>query len=186
MAGTLLEKELKMSRVTTLSARSAQGLSDGLRIQILEILSHNQMTAEEITKVLENQGQKKATTTIRHHLETLKRSGLIEVTKMVEVRGAVMKYYMSTLRAFSYDCPDLERYSKLIDDTSSRLFRVLKSVIQDKKFVSAYCRMEPCNLCNRDHHKEYLTFEIISAALARTLYRKDFKELLSSKPQLKK
>ena len=186
MAGTLLEKELKMSRVTTLSARYAQGLGDGLRIQILEILSHNQMTAEEITKELENQGQKKATTTIRHHLETLKRSGLIEVTKMVEVRGAVMKYYMSTLRAFSYDCPDLERYSKLIDDTSSRLFRVLKSVIQDKKFVSAYGRMEPCNLCNRDHYKEYLALEIVSAALARTLYRKEYKELLSPKSQLKK
>ena len=31
--------------------RSAQGLNDPVRIRILEILSHKQMTAEEIAKV---------------------------------------------------------------------------------------------------------------------------------------
>lgn len=186
MAETLLQKDVKMKRVTTIGYRSAQGLNDPVRIRILEILSHKQMTAEEIAKALGRYGYKKATTTIRHHLDTLKRAGLIEVTRMVEVRGAVMKYYMSTLRAFGYDHPELERYSKLIDDTSSRLFRVLKSVLEDKKFVIAFGGMELCNLCDGDHYKEYVALEIINAALARTLEKKDYTDLVRSKPQLKR
>lgn len=186
MGGTILQKDVKMKRVTTLGYRSAQGLNDPVRIRILEILSHKQMTAEEIAKVLGRHGYKKATSTIRHHLDTLKRAGLIEVTKIVEVRGAVMKYYMSTLRAFSYDVPDLERYPKLIDDTSSRLFKVLKSVFEDKKFVIGFNGKELCNLCGGDHYKEYVALEIMNAALARTLGNKEYTELVRSKPQPKR
>ena len=109
----------------------------------------------------------------------MKRAGLIEVTKIVEVRGAVMKYYMSTLRAFSYDVPDLESYPKLIDDTSSRLFKVLKSVFEDKKFVIGFNEKELCNLCGGDHYKEYVALEIMNAALARTLGNKEYTELVN-------
>ena len=84
------------------------------------------MTTEEIAKILRRSGHKKATTTIRHHLDILKSAGLIEVSKMVEARGAARKYYMSTLRAFTYNVPNLEKHSKLIEDTSSRLLKVLK------------------------------------------------------------
>jgi DNA-binding transcriptional ArsR family regulator len=186
MAGILFQKEVKMKRVTTLGYRSAQGLNDPIRIRILEILSHKQMTAEEIAKIVGRSGYKKATTTIRHHLEILKSAGLIEVTKMVEVRGAVMKYYMSTLRAFSYDIPDLEKHLKLIDDTSSKLLKVLKSVLQDKKFLAAFGEKDGCNICEGDHYKEYVALEILNAALARTLEKKEYAEMVAAKGQPKK
>ena len=117
MVETLFQRDIKIKRVTTLGYSAAQALNDPVRIKILEILSHVQMCAEEITKTLGSSGYKKATTTIRHHLDTLKSAGLIQATKMVEVRGAVMKYYSPTLRAFSYDLPDLEKHVKLVDDT---------------------------------------------------------------------
>jgi DNA-binding transcriptional ArsR family regulator len=186
MAGTLFQKDVKMKGVTTLGYRSAHGLNDPVRIRILEILSHKQMTAEEIAKILGRSSYKKATTTVRHHLDTLKNSGLIEVTKMVEVRGAVMKYYMSTLRAFSYDVPDLEKHPKLIDDTSSKLLRVLKSVLEDKKFVTAFGGKDACNLCEGDHYKEYVALEILNAALARALEKKEYAEIVAAKAQPKK
>jgi DNA-binding transcriptional ArsR family regulator len=186
MAGTLFQKDVKMKRVTTLGYRSAQGLNDPVRIRILEILSHKQMTAEEIAKVLGRSGYKKATTTIRHHLDTLKSAGLIEVTKMVEVRGAVMKYYISTLRAFSYNVPDIEKLPKLIDDTSSKLLRVLRSVLDDKKFVTAFGGKDVCSLCKGDHYKEYVALEILNAALARTLEKKEYAEIVAAKAQPKK
>jgi DNA-binding transcriptional ArsR family regulator len=186
MAGTLFQKDVKMKRVTTLGYRSAQGLNDPVRIRILEVLSHKQMTAEEIAKILWRSGYKKATTTIRHHLETLKKAGLIEVTKMVEVRGAVMKYYMSTLRAFSYNVPDLGKHPKLIDDTSSKLSRILKSVLEDKKFVSAFAGKDTCNLCGRDHYREYVALEILNAALAKTLETKQYTEKAEAKRRSKK
>src|SRR5919198_3102898 len=124
MAETLFQKDIRIKRVTTLGYSAAQALNDPVRIKILEILSHKQMSADEIAKVLGSAGYKKATTTIRHHLDTLKRAGLIEASRMVEMRGAVMKYYAPTLRAFSYDAPDLEKHAKLIDDASTKLLKV--------------------------------------------------------------
>src|SRR5215210_1988547 len=147
MAGTFFEKEVKMKGVTTLGYQSARALNDPVRIKILEILSHKQMTTEEIAKILRRSGHKKATTTIRHHLDTLKRAGLIDITKMVEVRGAVRKYYMSTLRAFSYNVPNLEKQSKLVVETSSRLVKVLKTIFEDEKFVTEINGKDTCNLC---------------------------------------
>jgi DNA-binding transcriptional ArsR family regulator len=186
MVGTLYENEVRVKGVTTLGYQSAHALNDPVRIKILEILSHKQMTTDEISKILRRTGHKKATTTIRHHLDTLKSAGLIEVTKMVEVRGAVRKYYMPTLRAFSYNLPNLEKHSKLIEETSSRLLKVLKSVLEDEKFVTEINGRETCSVCKGDHYKEYVAFEILNTALARTLQSKEYSIMIGGIKQLKK
>ena len=186
MVGTLFENEVRVKGVTTLGYQSAHALNDPVRIKILEILSHKQMTTDEISKILRRSGHKKATTTIRHHLDTLKSAGLIEVTKMVEVRGAVRKYYMPTLRAFSYNLPNLEKHSKLIEETSSTLLKVLKSVLEDEKFVTEINGRETCSVCKGDHYKEYVAFEILNAALARTLQNKEYAIMIGGKKQPKK
>jgi DNA-binding transcriptional ArsR family regulator len=186
MAGTFFEKEVKMKGVTTLSYQSARALNDPVRIKILEILSHKQMTTEEIAKILRRSGHKKATTTIRHHLDTLKRAGLIDITKMVEVRGAVRKYYMSTLRAFSYNVPDLEKHTKLIEDISSRLLKVLRNVHEDGKFITEMSGKDSCSLCKGDHYKEYVAIEVLNNALARTLESKEYATIIRGNTQAKK
>lgn len=186
MVGTLFENEVKVKGVTTLGYQSAHALNDPVRIKILEILSHKQMTAEEISKILRRAGHKKATTTIRHHLDTLKGAGLIEVTKMVQVRGAVRKYYMPTLRAFSYNVPNLEKQSMLIEDTSSRLLKVLKNIFEDEKFVTEINGKDTCNLCKGDHYKEYVAIEVLNNALAKTLQSKEYAIMIGGKRQPKK
>jgi DNA-binding transcriptional ArsR family regulator len=186
MAETLFQKDVRIKRVTTLGYPATQALNDPIRIRILEILSHKQMSAEEIVKALGSSGYKKATTTIRHHLDTLKSAGLIEATKMVEVRGAVMKYYAPTLRAFSYDAPDLEKHAKLIDDTGTRILRVLKGVLEDKKFAAAFAGKGACSQCKGDHYREYAALEILNTALARTMDRKEYAEMVAGKEQPKK
>ena len=186
MVGTLFENEVRLKGVTTLGYQSAHALNDPVRIKILEILSHKQMTTDEISKILRRTGHKKATTTIRHHLDNLKSAGLIEVTKMVEVRGTVRKYYMPTLRAFSYNLPNLEKHSKLIEETSSTLLKVLKSVLEDEKFVTEINGRETCSVCKGDHYKEYVAFEILNTALARTLQSKEYSIMIGGIKQLKK
>lgn len=187
MSKVLLQKDVRVKRVTTMGHSAAQALNDPVRIRILEILSHKQMSAEEIVKVLESSGFKKATTTVRHHLDALKTAGLVEATKMVEIRGAVMKYYGPTLRAFSYDTPaDLDRHAKLVDDTSSRLLKVLKGVMEDKKFASAFeGKNGSCGMCKNDHFKEYLALEILNAALAKAMEKKEYIDMVA-KEQAKK
>jgi DNA-binding transcriptional ArsR family regulator len=188
MAETLFQKDVKIKRVTTLGYRAARALNDPVRIKILEILSHKQMSADEIVKALGSSGYKKATTTIRHHLDTLKGAGLIEATKMVEVRGAVMKYYAPTIRAFSYDAPaELEaKHAKLIDDTGTKLIKVIKGVLEDKKFTAAFAGKDACGQCKGDHYKEYAALEIVNAALAKTMERKEYAEMVAGKEQAKK
>lgn len=186
MAETLFQKDVKIKRVTTLGHSAAHALNDPVRIKILEILSHKQMSAEEVAKALGSSGYKKTTTTVRHHLDTLKSSGLVEATKMVEVRGAVMKYYAPTLRTFNYDSPDLDKHTKLVEDTGTRLLKVLKGIIDDKKFASAFSGKDTCSLCKGDHYKEYVALEILNAALARAMERKEYAEMIAIKEQLKK
>ena len=186
MAETLFQKEVKIKRVTTLGYSAAQALKDPVRIKILEILSHKQMSADEIVKVLGFSGYKKATTTIRHHLDTLKTAGLIEATRMVEVRGAVMKYYAPTIRAFSYDVPDLEQHAKLVDEAGTKLLKLLKGVLEDKKFAAAFAGKDACGQCKGDHYREYAALEIVNAGLAKAMERKEYAEIVVGKEQPKK
>ena len=186
MPEILFQKEVAIKGVTTLGYPAAQALNDPIRIKILEVLSHKQMHAEEIVKALGNTGFKKATTTIRHHLDTLKSAGLIEAVRMIEVRGAVMKYYAPTLRAFSYEAPDLDKHAKLLDDTGTKLLKVLKGVLDDKKFVAAFSGKDTCSQCKGDHYREYAALEILNAALAKAMQRKEYAEIVVRKEQPKK
>ncbi len=163
MSETLLQKEVKIRRITTLGHQAAQGLGDPTRLRILEVLAHKPMTAEEISKALAGSGMKKATTTIRHHLDTLKRAGLIETAKMVEVRGAVMKYYSATVKAYNCSAPtDLDiKAARTINDASIRIAKVLNGVYSDKRFAALAEKEGKC--------KEFLAAEIMNAALARVM-----------------
>ncbi|HEY7733541.1 MAG TPA: winged helix-turn-helix domain-containing protein [Nitrososphaera sp.] len=181
MAATLLQKDVRTKRITTLGHVAARALNDAVRLRILEILSHRSMSAEELTKALGTGGLKKATTTIRHHLDTLKKAGLIEATKMVEVRGAVMKYYAPTLRAFSYSSPaDLDlKHSKLIEDTSSKLLKVMKAVYEDKKLAASFDSKNgaPCNLCKTNHFREFIVMEILNSATVRAMEKQEYADV---------
>ncbi len=172
MADALFQKDVKLKRMTTLNHVAAQGLSDPARLRILELLSHKPMNADEISKALGNAGVKKATTTVRHHLDTLKEAGLIEAARMVEVRGAVMKYYSATMKVFDCQAPsDLDsRASKLIDDTGTKLLKIVKSVHEDRRFAG----LDKDGKC-----KEYLALEIINAAIARLMERNEYRDLLA-------
>lgn len=166
MAGSIFQKEIKIRRVTTLNHIAAQGLSDPIRLRILEILSGKPMSAEEIAKALGSSGHKKATTTVRHHLDTLKEAGLMEAARMVEVRGAVMKYYSATLKVYTCEAPaDMDsKAAKLVDDVSTKLAKILKGVQEDKRFST----LDKDGKC-----KEFLALEIVNAALARAIERKE-------------
>src|SRR6185436_4556225 len=120
MSDTILQRSVRARRLVALDQKSAQALGDIVRMRILEVLSHRPMSAEELTRVLGNSGHKKAVT-----------------TKMVEVRGAVMKYYAPTVRAFSFEVPLKfeDTHARLIQDTSARIQKILRGILGDKKFL---------------------------------------------------
>ncbi len=177
MSDALFQKEIRIRKVSTLDSASAQGLADPTRIRMLDMLGRKPMTAEEIAKALDGSGHKKATTTVRHHLEMLKQAGLVETARMVEVRGAVMKYYSATIKV--YDCEaskDLEKKTdKLIDDVGNKLLKILKGIHGDKRFAPLVGKNDKCTA--------FLAAEILNSALARAVESKEYREILAKNPQ---
>src|SRR5262249_27393873 len=102
---TLLQKEIKVNRTLITDAEQAKALDDPARIKILKLLYRRQLTTEQIVEELHKLDYKKATTTIRHHLDILKRAGLVEIVKMEEIRGAVLKYYGTSIKLLGYKVP---------------------------------------------------------------------------------
>jgi DNA-binding transcriptional ArsR family regulator len=98
--GILMEKEISTDRMITINYDIFKALDDPIRGKIVELLNKKQLNVEQITRRLKKLGYKKAVTTIRHHIEILKGSGLIEITKIEETRGAITKYYGSSTKLY--------------------------------------------------------------------------------------
>ena len=94
------------------------------------MLYRQALSADQITSVLKKVGYKKALTTVRHHLEILKNSGLIEIAKIEESRGAIKKYYGTSTKLLDFQTPkDFDsKYSKIIDNTSTKIEKIIKGL----------------------------------------------------------
>lgn len=163
---TILEKPIKINRVMTISLAHAKALEDPARAKIVEILYHKQLTTEQIGKELQKSGCNKALTTIRHHLDILKSAGLIEIVKIEEVRGAIAKYYGTSIKLISNESSkDLDsKYSSIIKTTSIKIEKILDGIAKkpalQKKSVNS--------------QNEYLLMEIVNRAMAQVLEGKNF------------
>lgn len=163
---TLLQKDLKINRIVVTNTEQAKALDDPARIKILQILYHKQLSADQIAEELHKTGYKKATTTIRHHLDVLKRAGLVEIVKMTEVRGAVMKFYGTSIKFLGYKMPPNfdSDYAKSITDASVKMEKVIKNIAQN-----SMTKIKKKNSVKRDgleqNYNEYVLMEIVNRAL---------------------
>ncbi len=155
---TLLEKQIRVSRIVTTSSKDARAIEDPVRAKILEKLYHKTLTAEQIANHLKKTGYKKALTTIRHHIEILKSTGLIEIAKIEETRGGITKYYGTSTKFLDFNVPeDFElKYSSTIKNTSKKLEDILKMLApkaipktKKKKFEHAYSQYLMMEIMNR-------------------------------------
>ena len=164
---TLLQKELKINKILTTNADQAKALDDTARIKILQILYRKQLTTDQIVEELNKTGYKKATTTIRHHIDVLKNAGLIEIVKMEEVRGAVMKYYGTSVRLMGNKLPaNFEtEFSKMISDTSVKLEKVIKNIAENagKKIKKKNSK----NASTESNYEEHIVMEIVNRAITK-------------------
>ena len=164
---TLLQKDIKITKILATNAEQVKALDDPARIKILQVLYHKQLHTEQIVEELHKEGYKKATTTIRHHLDVLKEASLVEIVKMEEVRGAVIKYYGTSVRVLGNKLPPNfeNEFSKTITDASFKLEKVIKNISQSagakiKKKSSTKNNPEP-------NYEEYLLAEIVNRAMTK-------------------
>ena len=181
---TLLQKELKVNRILTTNIEQAKALDDVARIKILQILYHDELSAEQIADGLHKTGYKKATTTIRHHLDVLKNAGLVEIVKIEEARGAVMKYYSTSVKLLGYTIPPNfdSDYSKTITDTSSKIEKIFKNIAQ--KNLSKI-KKKNSEDHNESHYDQYVLMEIVNRAVTNIFENNDLNYLTSSPKKIK-
>ena len=159
----LLKKNISVNRIITIGIEHAKAIDDPLRVKILQILYNKQLDAYRITQHLKKFGHKKALTTIRHHLDILKTAGLIEIVKIEESRGAIIKYYGTSAKFLEFDLPGdfNSRYTSIIKSTSLKL----------EKLCSTISKKIPKKQNDPDFH-DYLVMEIIARATTAVLEKK--------------
>ncbi len=157
---TLLEKPVRVSRTITTSMGHARAIEDPARSKILEVLYHNELSAEQIAGRLEEAGHKKALTTVRHHLEILRGSGLVEVVRIRETRGAITKFYGTSTKLLGYSVPDDfdDRYSKQIKSTAAKVEKILTSIAPNMPQIEQ-------DTSQGEGYSQYLMLEIMNRAV---------------------
>ena len=161
----LVEKQIQVNRILTLNSNQARAIEDTVRAAIIKILYKKALSAEQIRNKLHKSGHKKALTTIRHHLEILKKTGLIEIVRMEETRGAVTKFYSTSTKLLGFDIPhDFEtKYSSVIKNTSTKMKKLLKE-------ISSKTRVKTKNQKTNDpEYSQYLMIEIVNRAMTNIL-----------------
>ena len=158
---TLLEKPLKVNRIVTTSTTHAHAIEDPARAKIMELLYRQSLSAHQISTALKKTGYKKALTTVRHHLEILKNSGLVEIVRIEESRGAITKFYSTSTKLLGYQAPEDfdSKYSKVIDNTSMKIEKILKGLIPKTTKSKKSKAKEPLD------YSQYLVMEIMNRAM---------------------
>jgi DNA-binding transcriptional ArsR family regulator len=158
---TLLEKQIKVNRIVTTSIEHARAIEDPARAKIVEILYHQALSADQISTALKKTGYKKALTTVRHHLEILKESGLIEIARIEESRGAITKFYSTSTKLLDFQTPEDfdSTYSKIINNTSTKIEKILKGLTPKTKTKGK----------KSAEYSQYLVMEIMNRAMTNVL-----------------
>ena len=161
----LMEKEISIDKIITINYEQFKALEDPIRGKIVQMLYKKNLNVEQIHRRLKKIGFKKAVTTIRHHVEIIKNSGLIEIVKIEELQGATTKYYGSSIKLLDFTLPpDFDKnYSKIISKTSLKLGNVISLI---SKNFSKTRKISQINYNN------YITIEIINRAIANVLEKK--------------
>ena len=160
---TLLEKPISVNRILVTSLDHAKAIEDPARAKIIQMLYNKNLNAEKITLQLKKEGHKKALTTVRHHLDILKESGLIEIVKIEESRGAITKFYGTSTKLLDYETPkDFDqKYSGLIKSTSLKLEKIVNTM--SKKTG------KPVKSSTKREFNQYLMMEIVNRAMTNVL-----------------
>ena len=160
-----MEKDIGIDRIIVANYDLFKALDDPIRGKIVQLLNKKQLNVVQITRRLKKLGYKKAVTTIRHHVEILKETGLIEINRIEESRGAVTKYYGSSVRLLDFSLPpDFdENYSKIISKTSLKLTKVIGPILKN---FSKTRKIQQINYNN------YIVMEIMNRSITNLLERK--------------
>lgn len=181
---SLLQTDVPIQNVITTAPDKAKALENTARAKILDMLADDEMTIEEITNELARRGDKKAETTVRHHVNVLKDAGMVELSRLEDAGGGTQKFYRSNTRVFSYDLP--EHADETLSNATRAFREGLVSVIADvysehgDEIETVATEMKPCDYCEIQHYEEFILRELMNRALTDLSEEDELNTLLQS------
>lgn len=178
----IFEKPVTVSQIVTTSLEEARALDDPIRIMMLEMLSKTPMSIIDIVEELRKRGVNKAPTTIRHHLDMLKKASLIELTKAEDVKGGVLKYYASKAKFFGHNVPkDFDtKFVQTIEKVRDRIDSLIEKIMTEEadEIRQVAEKMKPCPYCKTQDFIEYVIITILNRAITEAVQSSKFQRLL--------
>ena len=165
----LLESDVSIREVVTTDPEKAQALDNDVRAKILDMLVDEEMTVEAMHEELQRRGERKAETTVRHHVNVLQDAGMVEISRLEEAGGGTRKYYRSNTRVFSYDLPEegAETLAAACAAATEELGTLVETLYAEHgEEIEAVAReTKPCEYCETQHYEEFILRELLDRAL---------------------
>lgn len=172
----LLERHIPLRTVVAISDRQAHALGDPARVAMLDLMASRPMSVDDLVVELRRRGLNKAPTTVRYHLEQLKRAELVELAILRGARGAALRYYAATTRALHYELPQEEEVgaTALATALSTELEPSLRSYLRrhSRQVRRMAERLRPCPHCPIQHFEEYVILSLVQRAMADLIQRR--------------
>jgi DNA-binding transcriptional ArsR family regulator len=183
----IFKQEVKQRSLLVAEPKKARAIGDPIRASILQILSEREASIAEIKAELEKQGIRIAPTTVRHHVDILKKAGLIQLTRLVNSRGGVLKYYASRVKVVQHSAPENfdETLEEAVNEASDGVLRLFREIFEKHKseVVAIAKSLKPCPYCSDEHFVEYVLIEVLNRAIAEATRKEEFKDMLKGKEE---
>jgi len=153
----------------TVTNGQARAVEDPMRSKIVTMLYGQELSADQIVVAIKRAGFEKTGSTVRHHLKILRDAGMVDVTKVVESRGGVTKYYGTSTRLLNFEGPENFEvdHADMIDGVAERLGETVGDLYLR---VSGQGGRQPAG------HPEYMVVEIVNRAVTKILEQNQIHE----------
>ena len=165
------ESDVPIREVVTTEPERAGVLENAVRAKTLDVLAEETLPVEGIHEELRRRGERKAETTVRHHLNVLQEAGMVEVVREEAAGGGTRKYYRSNTRVFSYELPaeSVETLDGAQETVTAELAALVETLSAEhgEEIETVARELQPCEYCERQHYREFVVRELLDRALIR-------------------
>lgn len=155
------------------SKKKLKALGEDNRLAILTLLSQKPHSINELKEALETQGIIKTINTIRHHVDVLKKAGLVSLVGLKEGQGGTLKYYGSTSRLshHEFSISGLKRMQVLTQEVTPEIAEWTTTIFQKYKpeILKLAKNLQACDQCDPRHFVEYILTQMLMNGLGQVL-----------------
>lgn len=165
--------EVNLKDIVVRDPETSAAVDDPVRASVLDVLDGGPKAVAEVHEILSKRGVDRSENTIRHHVNKLRGSGLVEVARMEEGRGGTTKYYKANTVVLSYTIPDaIENHvDEMVEGVSESVAETLDELETDYSddLEDVVSEMKDCEHCSSQKKREFVALTVLRRSLVRAL-----------------